>query len=338
MRQPRINTNHSIERSFHAIAKGMKREDMRSIDHEIRVVPLATKGIHTVLVNCLYALRIKTEIAHITGDINYVLPFVRARHRVLTVHDVGHVQDPKHSKLKRWLLRFIWFKWPLRYCDTVLCVSQQTLDRLNALVPARDGQERIIIPSAIQDNNELTPLSAHFPRDKKVVMQIGTAPHKNLRRVWQSCEAIGAHLAIVGQPTAELTELKSTNQLSHSVHTNVTDEELERLYLACDAVAFVSTHEGFGMPLIEAQVFGKPCVTSSIEPMKSNAGGGALFVDPLDDQAIQHALHLVLTDEELVHRLTQLGHQNAPRFSGKRVAELHAALYQKFSVPGSLTA
>ena len=116
---PRANTNHSIERVL-TIDVGMQ---MVATTISRRFMLLS--GLFSMLQNCWAALQIQADIAHITGDIHYVLPFVRAKHRILTVHDVGHVQDPAHSKLKRWLLLLIWFKWPLQHCDTVVCVSQK---------------------------------------------------------------------------------------------------------------------------------------------------------------------------------------------------------------------
>ena len=329
MRHPRANTNHSIERCFEAIDVCMQMVASPAIQPVVHVVPRPTSGLFSMLQNCWTALQIQADIAHITGDIHYVLPFVRAKHRILTVHDVGHVQDPAHSKLKRWLLLFIWFKWPLRHCDTVVCVSQKTRERLGQLVPAIPGQKRLVIPAAIRNQSLEASEALEFPTDRQVILQMGTAPNKNLARVWTACEALGCHLAIVGQPTEELNRLQANSPLSHSLHTNVSDEELERLYLGCDAVAFISTHEGFGMPVIEAQVFGKPCVTSAIEPMKSHSGDGAILVDPENEQAIQLALHNALNDTELRERTIDKGRFNVHRFSGDEVARQHVQLYRE---------
>lgn len=329
MRHPRANTNHSIERCFKAIDGGMRTVASPPMQPLVHVAPRPTSGLFSMLQNCWAALQIQADIAHITGDIHYVLPFVRAKHRILTVHDVGHVQDPTHSKLKRWLLLLIWFKWPLRHCDTVICVSQKTRQRLGQLVPAIPGQKRLVIPAAIRNQSLETSEAHRFPTDRQIILQMGTAPNKNLARVWSACEALGCHLAIVGQPTYELNRLQARSKLSHSLHTNVSDEELERLYLGCDAVAFISTHEGFGMPVIEAQVFGKPCVTSSIEPMKSHAGGGAILVDPKNESNIQKALRNALTDTELCERTVDKGRFNIQRFSGDEVAQQHVQLYRE---------
>ena len=326
-RQQRANSNHSIERCFAAIESGFRAGEKLAIDLNTEVVPLATSGVWSMVKNCIATWMIRTDLAHITGDINYVVPFVRANKRLLTVHDVGHVQDPKHSKFKRWFLLLIWFRIPLRFTDTVICVSEQSLERLNRLVPAARGQRRVVIPAAILEPSEAPTAQRPFETTKPVVLQIGSAQHKNLQRVWKACIDLDCHLAIVGSKTDEISTLQSSYALSHSIHSTVSDEALEQLYLHCDAVVFVSTHEGFGMPLIEAQVFGKPCVTSAIEPMKSNSGDGAFLVDPIDTEDIREALHRALTDTAAIEEVVKKGRENAKRFSGVEVARLHARVY-----------
>ena len=43
----------------------------------------------------------------------------------------------------------------------------------------------------------------------------------------------------------------------------LSDEELVREYQKSDILAFASTLEGFGMPIVEAQIVGRPVVTSN---------------------------------------------------------------------------
>ena len=43
--------------------------------------------------------------------------------------------------------------------------------------------------------------------------------------------------------------------------SGITDEELVAQYAKADITAFASTLEGFGMPIIEGQLVGRPVVT-----------------------------------------------------------------------------
>lgn len=325
-RHQRKVDNHSIERCFDAIEVGFKAQ---AYSIESTIAPVPTNGIISMIRNCLAARNVVADIVHVTGDINYVMPFLRSKRRLLTVHDVGHVENPKHSAFKQWLLRLVWFKIPLLFCDTVICVSSQTLERLNDMVPPNNNQRRLVIPAAICERSDLPMRTNPFNTQKKVVLHIGTAPNKNLSRIWMACQQIDCHLAIVGHKTEELQRLESCSNLSYSLHTNVSDATLEQLLLHCHAVAFVSTHEGFGMPLIEAQVFGKPCIASAIEPLVSNSGGGAFLVDPIDAEEIRSALHRALTDRDAVDAIVEKGYENAKRFSGVEVARQHARVYDE---------
>jgi glycosyltransferase involved in cell wall biosynthesis len=57
--------------------------------------------------------------------------------------------------------------------------------------------------------------------------------------------------------------------------------ELQNLYLLADALFFPSLQEGFGLPILEAAMFGTPAVCADIDPL--NTLPGTLLYDPLLD-------------------------------------------------------
>jgi glycosyltransferase involved in cell wall biosynthesis len=61
--------------------------------------------------------------------------------------------------------------------------------------------------------------------------------------------------------------------------------------------------------------------------MKSNAGDGALLVDPMDPEAIRSALEQLLTDRELSEAIVESGYLNARKFAGLEVARQHMRMY-----------
>ncbi len=58
------------------------------------------------------------------------------------------------------------------------------------------------------------------------------------------------------------------------------DGQMKWLYQHCAFVSVVSLEEGVGLPILEAQAFGKAVVTSCISAMPEVSGGRAVFVDP----------------------------------------------------------
>jgi hypothetical protein len=85
----------------------------------------------------------------------------------------------------------------------------------------------------------------------------------------------------------------------------VTDDLLWGAYRVARFTVFPSINEGFGLPVAESLACGTPVITSGFGSMKEIAddGGGALLVDPRDDQSLMNAMRALLLDEELYTEL-----------------------------------
>lgn len=80
-----------------------------------------------------------------------------------------------------------------------------------------------------------------------------------------------------------------------------TDALLWGGYQLARFTVFPSINEGYGLPVAESLVSGTPVVTSGYGTMKeiADAGGGALLVDPRDDDSLTDAMRRLLVDDEL---------------------------------------
>jgi glycosyltransferase involved in cell wall biosynthesis len=101
----------------------------------------------------------------------------------------------------------------------------------------------------------------------------------------------------------------------------ITEEEKSVLYKYAKAFVFVSTHEGFGFPILEAQSLGVPVLTSNTSSLPEIAGDGALFVNPFDIEEISKGMEKIVFDENLRKDLIQKGYENIKRFSWRKSAE-----------------
>jgi glycosyltransferase involved in cell wall biosynthesis len=138
-------------------------------------------------------------------------------------------------------------------------------------------------------------------------------------------------LVIVGGLSNSQNELLNRNNIDYEVHVGISKEALLREYERCDILSFVSTYEGFGMPIIESQAVGRPVLTSELEPMKSVAGNGALLVDPYSVDSIRRGFERLLEETEIRSRLIREGFENVKRFSIESVSKQYLNLYKKLA-------
>ncbi len=95
---------------------------------------------------------------------------------------------------------------------------------------------------------------------------------------------------------------------------------LRRLYGAAAALLFVPWFEGFGIPVVEAQRCGTPCILSDTSSLPEVSGGAALCAGPDGAGAIASAMARLVSDEALRRRLSEDGMQNSKRYTWANTA------------------
>jgi glycosyltransferase involved in cell wall biosynthesis len=127
----------------------------------------------------------------------------------------------------------------------------------------------------------------------------------------------------------EYIQLLEKHNIDYSNASNLTDKQIVEEYRNCDIVNFCSTHEGFGMPIIEAQATGRLVVTSRISPMKEVAGDGAYLVNPYDVSSIRNAYIEIISDAKLRQNLIEKGLKNIKKYQVNNITKQHLHLYQQ---------
>lgn len=173
---------------------------------------------------------------------------------------------------------------------------------------------------------------------KPYVLYVGAMyPHKNipgLIRAWQIfCERYGTayQLVLVGKPDYFSEKLQRTYaQVPGIVWLGfVSDEVLGALYARAALLVVPSLYEGFGLPPLEAFVYGVPVVSSNRACLPEVLGSGALYTDPESAEQMASVMHLGLTDQNVRDELRQNAKEELKRYSPHAMARETVQLYEK---------
>ncbi|MBA3804010.1 MAG: glycosyltransferase family 4 protein, partial [Acidimicrobiia bacterium] len=117
----------------------------------------------------------------------------------------------------------------------------------------------------------------------------------------------------------------------------VPDADVAALIGNAVVFAFPSRYEGFGLPVLEAQLLGVPVVASNAASIPEVAGDGALLFDPRSVAEIVSALATTLGEADVRADLVRRGRTNAARFSWERAARATREVYRESFVgsPGA---
>ncbi len=98
----------------------------------------------------------------------------------------------------------------------------------------------------------------------------------------------------------------------------VKNHELVSYYRIADVYLSMSEHEGFGVPLIEAMMFGVPVLAYGVTGVPYTVGYGGILFDKKDFYEIAEVIKEVVSDSELRSTLVEAGRQRAEDFSKEK--------------------
>lgn len=225
---------------------------------------------------------------------------------------------------KAWLQRLA-YRRAMTIADVMVFNSRfmQAAYRRNAGRPERHGV--VVYQAADDETHRRAAQWVDRPRKPGQILCVSAmGSHKNVEVVVAALRRLAverlvdARLLLVGEwPDAayerKIQRLVSASGLDGRVDFAgfVARETLDRYYAESRVFCLMSRCESFGIPSIEAQIFGTPVVGSNVCAVPEICGDGGVFLDPDDEIGVADALQRLLTDANEWRRLSSLARRNA---------------------------
>lgn len=306
------------ENSIEEIAYHFKR----MMDIELIILPCYSRRIKDVIKNICFIRNIDAPVFHLISTEAYLLPFINTK-KIITYHDLGTINNSRNWLYK--IMRRILFIYPSSYfSDYVTFISNESrLEYINFMKIKKDNKLRVIYNPY---DERLIPVK-YEKNEKFTILHIGTAERKNLLSTIEACKGLDIKLIVIGKLSSTQLEALLRYKIDYTNLYDINYHDIVNYYNLCDLVSFPSSYEGFGVPIVEANVMRKPIFAGDIPILHEVANDSAIFVNPYNVNEIREVIVRLMGDESLREELIKKGIINAIRFQQDKIIKQYEELY-----------
>lgn len=311
----------------------------------VRVANVREVDVEAAMIDAAFEqARLPGLLAELEADVFhgtcFAVPMATEVPRIATVHDVVFRRRPElvDADLREHLDR--WTRVSCALAETIVTVSQGARDDI-ATIYDREPSSIEVVPNAVDE--ALFTLERRPPRGAPFILYVGSIEEKkNITALLRAFDALLRlepslpHVLVLcgsaGGAAFDLEAALATVPASRGrvrALGHVPDRVLLELYASADLFVYLSEHEGFGLPPLEAMAAGVPTIVSDRPALPEVVGDGARIVEPRDDAAVAASMIALLRDANARHALVARGRARARQYSWTTSARRLAALYRR---------
>ncbi len=267
---------------------------------------------------------------------------------ILTINDLQHLHYPQFFSPNEWAEREKLYRESATRAQHIICISEFTRQDVHKQygIPLEKMSTVWIIPS----RNVWQQLAEHERQSLLTRMGLSSGeflffpahcwPHKNHAKLVEAFHLVISKLpkelklVFTGRafpadhPAMELIrEYGLSDRIIHLGYRSPL--EIRALFQGCLGLVFPSLFEGFGMPVAEALIAGKPVACSNVTSLPEIAGDAAITFNPHDAADIGARLVELATQPDLRAALAGAALRRRPLFSARRSAIQTLAVYHR---------
>ncbi len=232
---------------------------------------------------------------------------------VVTIHDIAFKTFPN---MYHWHDRIIYNqKWShaFKHADCIIAISECTKRDLIEFYDVAEDKIEVLYqpvnPVYYDFDNTQEAATCNHNEENPYMLYVGSInSRKNLLGIVKAMEQLPKDLqiplVIVGNGSTYKKRVKeyiADHKMEDLFRWKeiIDNKELKELYSNAKLFIYPSFYEGFGLPVVEAQLCGCPLITSNVSSLPEAGGPFSLKIDPDNIDEISDSIIKVLTDDQL---------------------------------------
>lgn len=276
-----------------------------------------------------WELNFAKEKPYVFFEPSHIIPFFARGRIVTTIHDLGFVNFPSLYSIYERIYLNLTLRFSAKRASKIIAISENTKNDLIKYFHVNPEKINVIYLGIDRDrfntqkSESKLPDNIHYP----YIYYIGRLEIKkniiNLLKSFEIALKTNPNLSLVlsgkwsyGKDKIEKFIQTFPPSIKEKIVITgyVSDNEYSTILKNASALSLVTSHEGFGMPILEAMASGVPVVCSNTSSLPEIAGDSALLVDPDNPNEIARAFIQVTLNPETKLNLVKKGLQNCQRF------------------------
>lgn len=262
---------------------------------------------------------------------------------VVTIHDLIFLRFPElYKSIDRSIYTYK-FKQACLRSDKIVAISRQTQRDIQNYFDIPESKVEIVyqgcdplfskeIPEAIQSS-----VRDKYEIQGPYILYVGSIEaRKNLLLLIEALKGLKENISVVAigkrTPYADTVETYiRENNLGGRIKLlhNIPFSELPAFYHMATLFVYPSFFEGFGIPILEAQLAGIPVIAATGSCLEEAGGPGALYTDPRNAHELRGLIESVLNEPKLADAMRKEGKEYAKNFTPRKLADDMMRLYQQ---------
>lgn len=279
---------------------------------------------------------------HLVHHLNNVVPWLRNRPSVLTIHDLRPLVLPETVGRAQGVYLRARLRPSVRRASVITTPSAFVRETVIDLLGADPDRVRVVsaplFHADAKRNATAGATSGTSAGPRHFLYPAITNPHKNHRTLLEAFAKLvavrdDAVLTLTGGSGPAEGDVKSAIEelgLSKTVRRlgRVPAEQLDALFRDAVALVYPSTYEGFGLPLAEAMAMGCPVIASDRTALPEVVGDAGILLDADDVDGWAGAMLRLLDDQSLRARLIAAGRERARSLTPEEAARRQVDAYR----------